>query len=147
MTWSDDEGYQEDPEAAPSVEGRIDQMADELRKLLRSSFIATVAMSALIIIWDLVRAQGFATTTGFLIGSSVATLNLWLLAGGFFALLRGRRATPRALLAFGGSFIGLVMLCVFIVVAKREWTFGFALGLATPAIAGILYGRTLRKNE
>jgi hypothetical protein len=143
MTWSDDEGYQEDPDAAPSVEGRIDQMSAQLRALLRASTTATLIMAALVALFDVVRGGGFPNTLGFIVGASVATLNLWLLAGGFFAMLRGQGASPRALLAFGASFLGLVLLSVFVVTAHRDWTLGFALGLTTPAVAGILYGRRL----
>ena len=107
-------------------------------------------MGSAVVLFDLVRGSGYAHTTGYLLGAAVATLNLWLLSGGFFALMRGyasgeRTAAVRALLAFGGSFVGLVLLCFWVVVAHREWSLGFALGLATPALAGILYGRTLER--
>ena len=52
-----------------------------------------------------------AVAAAALLGAAVATLNLWLLSGGFFALMRGyasgeRTAAVRALLAFGGEPIG-----------------------------------------
>lgn len=145
-----DDEYQPDPDAPPTVEGRVDQAQGELRKLLGASALATALMGSAVLVFDLLRGGGFAHTTGYLLGAAVATLNLWLLSGGFFALMRGyasgeRAAAVRALLAFGGSFVGLVLLCFWVVVAHREWSLGFALGLATPALAGILYGRTLEK--
>jgi hypothetical protein len=123
----------------------VAQAMVELRKLLVASAMATALMGSLVLAFDLVRGQGFDHTVGFLVGSGVATLNLWLLSGGFFALMRGEPASLRALLAFGGSFIGLVLLCFWVILVRREWTLGFALGLATPALAGILYGRSLER--
>lgn len=145
-----DDEYQPDPDAPPTVEGRVEQAQGELRKLLGASALATALMGSGVLLFDLLRGGGFANTTGFLLGAAVATLNLWLLSGGFFALMRGyasgeRSTALRALLAFGGSFLGLVLLCFWVVLAHREWSLGFAVGLATPALAGILYGRTLEK--
>lgn len=146
-----DDEYQPDPDAPPTVEGRVDQARGELGKLLRASAIATAALGSVIVVIDVVRGAGFATTTGYVIGAAVATLNLWLLSGGFFALMRGYagadgKAGWRALLAFGGSFVALILLCFWVVLARREWSIGFAIGLATPALAGILYGRTLDRE-
>lgn len=142
--------YLPDPDAPPTVEGRVDQARGELRKLLVASGIATALMGSAVLIFDLVRGQGLNHTTGYVLGAAVATLNLWLLSGGFFALMRGhatgeRTTALRALLAFGGSFLGLVLLCFWVVLTHREWSLGFALGLSTPALAGILYGRTLER--
>lgn len=140
--------YQTDPDAPPTVEGRVQQAGAELTKLLRASLLATLVMGVAVGLWDLWRGiDGYPTTMGYLVGAAVATLNLWILAGGFFALMRGEGASGRALLAFGGSFLGLVLLAFFIVLAKREWTVGFALGLTTPAVAGILYGRSLQDGQ
>lgn len=142
-----EDGYQVDPDAPPDVEGRVAQAAGELKKLLRASLLATLAMGGLVAVWDLAQGTGgMPTTLGFLMGAGMATLNLWILAGGFFAILRGQGASIRALLAFGGSFLGLVLLAFYVVMAHREWTLGFALGLTTPAIAGVLYGRTLQQE-
>lgn len=142
---ADDDGYQPDPDAPPDFAGRVAQATGELRKLLRASFVATLGMGALVGLWDVVRGtEGLATTAGFLLGAGMATLNLWLLAGGFFAMLRGEGASLRTLLAFGASFLGLVLVAFYVVMAHRDWTLGFALGLTTPAVAGILYGRTLQ---
>ncbi|MBI1949014.1 MAG: hypothetical protein HYS27_25220 [Deltaproteobacteria bacterium] len=145
-----DDEYQPDPDAPPDVEGRVAQAQGELHKLLRASAIATASLGAAVLIFDLVKGGGFDTTVGYLLGAAVATLNLWLLSGGFFALMRGHagvdgKASWRALLAFGGSFVGLILLCFWVVMTHREWSVGFAIGLATPALAGILYGRSLEQ--
>jgi hypothetical protein len=141
----DAEGFQEDPDAAPTAEGRVEQAVGELKKLLRAALLATAGTGALVALWDAVRGHGsFPTTLGFLLGAGLATLNLRVLAGGYFAILRGEGASLRALLAFGGSFFGLVLVAFYVVMAHRDWTLGFALGLTTPALAGILYGRTLK---
>ena len=133
-----------DPDAAPTVEGRIDQAVAELRKLLRSAATATAIVAAILALWDVTHGEGFALTTGFLIGAAVATWNLWLLANGWFAVMRGRALSPRSFAAFGGSFFALIAIAFFVVLLRREWVLGFALGLTTPALAGILYGRTLK---
>ena len=140
----DSDEYKEDPDAAPTVEGRVQQAMVEMRKLLKSALFATLGMGLLIAVWDVAKGQSFDNLVGFLIGAATATLNLWLLAGGFFAMMRGQAMSLRSLLAFGGSFLGLVLLAIFVVLARREWTFGFSLGLTTPAVAGILYSRTLK---
>lgn len=145
-----DDEYQPDPDAPPTVEGRVAQAQQELRSLLVASALATALLGGAVVIFDVVRGGGFANTTGYLLGAAVATLNLWLLSGGFFALMRGQagvdgKASWRALLAFGASFVGLILLCFWVVVPRREWSVGFAIGLATPALAGILYGRSLEQ--
>ncbi len=147
---SPEDEYHPDPDAPPTAEGRVEQAQGELRKLLRASAMATALMGSLVLIADLVRGSGFDTTAGYLVGAAVATLNLWLLSGGFFALMRGHagadgKSSVRALLAFGGSFVGLILLCLWVILTRREWSLGFALGLATPALAGIIYGRSLEK--
>lgn len=147
---SADDEYLPDPDAPPTVEGRVAQAQGELRKLLVASAMATALLGSAVLVFDLLRGGGFANTTGYLLGAAVATLNLWLLSGGFFALMRGQagvdgKASWRALLAFGASFVGLILLCFWLVLTRREWSVGFAVGLATPALAGILYGRSLEK--
>ena len=140
-----DDDYREDPDAAPTVEGRIEQASTELTKLLRASFAATTLMALLIASVDAWRGRGFDNTVGYLIGAAVAVVNLRLLAGGFFQVMRGSAMSARAVIAFLGSFLGLVLLAAWIVLTHRAWTLGFALGLTTPAVAGILYGRSLPK--
>jgi len=141
----EDDEYRPDPDAAPTVEGRVAQAKLELHKLLASSALATLGIGSIIAVVDVVRAgAGFPNTLGFLVGAGLATLNLWLLAGGYFALMRGEAMSARALLAFLGSFTALVLVSILVVTGHRDWTLGFALGLTTPAVAGILYSRTLR---
>ncbi len=136
--------YLPDEDAAPTPEGRVAQATGELKKLLAASAAATVLMGAAVAAVDAWRAAGFHNTAGYLVGAAVATLNLVLLAGGWFQVMRGQGTSARALVAFLGSFLALVLLAAWVVLAHRAWTLGFALGLTTPALAGILYGRTLR---
>lgn len=146
--WKDaDSEYTPDPDAAPTAEGRVAQAEAELRKLLQASLVATVGIGALIAAIDAARGGGaFPNTAGYLIGALLASLNLWILGGGFFAVMRSDGGSMRALLSFGGSFLALVLCAFVVVLARREWTLGFALGLATPAVAGILYGRSLDED-
>jgi hypothetical protein len=44
------------------------------------------------------------------------------------------------LLALTSSMILMFGVALFVVVAKREWTLGFALGAAVPAVSGVIYG-------
>lgn len=139
----DADAYQPDPDAAPTVEGRVSQAADELRKLLRAAVIATIAMGTIIALVDVWRGVGFDATTGFLFGAAAATFNLRLLAGGYFALMRGEAMSARGVLAFLGGFTALVAISLFVVLFHREWTLGYALGLTMPAAAGLVYARSL----
>jgi hypothetical protein len=140
---SDDDEYQPDPDAAPTVEGRVQQAAAELQKLLRAALVATGAMAAMVGAVDVWRGKGFDNTVGYLVGAAIAVLNLRLLAAGFFSAMHGEAMSKRAVVAFLGSFLGLVLAAIFVLVAHKEWTLGFALGLTTPALAGIVYGRSL----
>jgi hypothetical protein len=140
----DDDTYVEDKDAAPTLEGRVAQMRGELRKLLSASAAATLLIGGAVAVVDVWRQTGFVNLCGYLVGAAVATVNLWLLAGGYFQVLRGSRMSAQALVAFLGSFVGLVLLAAWIVFTHRAWTLGFALGLTTPAVAGMLYGRTLK---
>jgi hypothetical protein len=140
---SDDE-YQVDPDAAPTAEGRVEQARGELRKLLRSAAAATAIFGAAVVVIELVRGGSYDTSTGYFVGAAIATVNLMLLARGWFAVMLGRAMSAGAVLAFMASFFVLVGVAAFVVVAHREWVLGFALGLTTPALAGILYARTLK---
>jgi hypothetical protein len=64
-----------------------------------------------------------------------------MLAGGFYAAMGGRFQVTRALLGFVGSFASLVFLAFWVIFWHRAWTLGFALGLATPALSGLVYAR------
>jgi hypothetical protein len=140
---SDDDEYLPDPDAAPTVEGRVRQASLELQKLLRAALVATTAMAAMVGAVDLWRGKGFDNTVGYLVGAAIAVFNFRLLAAGFFSAMHGEAMSKRAVLAFLGSFFGLVVAAIFVLFAHKEWTLGFALGLTTPALAGIVYGRSL----
>ncbi len=137
--WKDDE-YIVDETAPPTVEGKLGVMAQDLRRLIRTSLATTVGVALLIGLMDLWHGHGFSTTTGFLVGGGLATLNLWVLAGGYFAVVDQRAVVPRLLFAFTGSMVLMFGVALFVVLAKREWTLGFALGVAVPALSGIFYG-------
>jgi hypothetical protein len=137
--------YIPDPNAPPTPEGRMAQALEEMQKLLLASIQATLACGAVIAVVDLVRQNGFTTTKGFLLGAIAATVNLWLLAGGVAQLARGSSGTLRAIIALGGSFTGLLMCAAYVVFFERAWTLGFALGLAIPAVGGMIYARVMRR--
>lgn len=137
--WKDDE-YIVDETAPPTVEGKLHVMAQDLRRLIRTSLATTVGVALLIGLMDLWHGHGFSTTTGFLVGGGLATLNLWVLAGGYFAVVDQRAVVPRMLFAFTGSMVLMFGVALYVVLAKREWTLGFALGVAVPALSGIFYG-------
>ena len=139
-----DDEYLPDPDAAPTVEGRVEQARAEMRKLMKASVVATAALGALFLAWDLVRGNdGMPNTIGFVLGAGAATLNMWSLGGGFYALMRD--SAGRSLVAILASFIALIILSVFVVFFHREWVLGFAFGLAMPAAAGLVYGQTLKR--
>ncbi len=102
----------------------------------------TVAAGLLLFLTDLWNQQGYATTTGFLVGAVLATVNLWILAGGYFAMVDGRAVLPRLMLACIGSMVVMFGVALFVIVAKHEWTLGFSLGIALPALSGIVHGLT-----
>ncbi|MDP2343244.1 MAG: hypothetical protein Q8O67_19960 [Deltaproteobacteria bacterium] len=137
--------YTEDPSAPPTVDGKLTEMGKDLRKLTRASLVATVMVAAAFFVVDVARGQGFGNTCGFLLGGGLATVNLWILAGGYFALIDQRAMLLRVLLAAAGSLTVLLGAALYVLAAHREWTMGFALGLAIPALGGILFG--LQKNR
>ena len=139
-----DEEYLPDADAAPTVEGRVAQARQEMRKLMRASLYATLSMGALFLGWDLFHSEGLPNTIGYLWGAAAATLNMWSIGGAFYGLMRD--SAGRALLGILGSFFGLVLLAVIIVVTHRDWVLGFAIGLATPAVAGMFYARTMQRS-
>jgi hypothetical protein len=144
----EDDGWNPDPDAPPTVEGRIAQALEELRALLRSTVLAAVVATLALAGVDLARGQGFALSSGFALGASAATINLWLLGSGIVALVRGeRRDVVRALVVLGGAFTGLLALCAWVLAARRGWTVGFALGLSLPALGGLLYARRLVRRR
>ena len=137
--WRDDE-YFVDETAPPTVEGKLDVMGEDLRRLTRTSLLTTAAVAFLLLLTDAWHGQGFSTTVGFAVGGGLATLNLWILAGGYFAVIDQRAVVARVLLAVVGSMVVMFGVALYVVLARREWTLGFTLGIATPALSGIFYG-------
>ncbi len=142
--WGTTPGYNDDDyivdETAPkTVDGKLDKMGADLRRLTRSSLIATLGVALLFALTDASAGHGFANTTGFVVGGGLATLNLWMLAGGFFAVIDGRAVAIRVILSTVGSMSVLFGVALYVIFAHREWTLGFAVGLTVPALGGILY--------
>lgn len=138
---SDDDGWLPDPDAPPTDEGKREQAVLEMQRLLLASLQATGLGAALLFTVDLVRGVGFALTKGFVLGALLASLNLWLLASGILQLARGPAATLRGFVTLSASFVALVLCAAWVVFFERGWTVGFALGLAIPALGGLLYAR------
>ena len=136
---STEEGYLFDETAPPTVDGKLNKMGEELRHLTRASFKATLVVGAVLALSDAWNSVGFHNTIGFLVGGLLATINLWILAGGFFAVVDGRVVVPRLLLSVLGSMGVMFGVGLYVVFAHRAWTLGFALGVAVPAAGGVLY--------
>ena len=137
-----DDEFVPDPDAAPTVEGRVAQARAEMRKLMKASLYAALTMGVAFFAWDLSRGAGFANTCGYLCGAAAAVANMWSIGGAFYGIMRDNAG--RALMAIGGSFTGLVILAVIVVLTQKSWVLGFAIGLTTPAVAGFFYARTMR---
>lgn len=135
----DDDTWHVDPDAPKTVDATLDAMGADLRKLTRSSLIATVGVAVVIAIVEAVGSGEFNVTKGFLLGGGLATINLWILAGGYFAIVDKRATAARVLLATVGSLTVLLGVALWIVLFHRAWSVGFGLGLAVPALGGILY--------
>ena len=140
---SEDDEYLPDPDAAPTVEGRVVQARAEMKKLMRASLYASLSMGAMFLAWDLWRGEGLSNTLGYACGAGAATLNMRSIGGAFYGLMR--ESAGRALLGILGSFVGLVVLAVIVVLTHREWVLGFAVGLTTPTVSGLFYARTLQR--
>ena len=136
----DDWGFTEDPTAPTTVEGKLAQMGQDLRQLTRAMLVATAFVGLLIFGVEQHLGHGFGTSVGFVVGGVLATVNLWILAGGWFALIDQRAMLPRVLLAATGSLVVLLGAALYILTAHRELVLGFAFGLSMPALGGILYG-------
>ncbi|HEY1101226.1 MAG TPA: hypothetical protein VGF99_19960, partial [Myxococcota bacterium] len=114
--WKDDE-YIVDETAPKTPEGRVNKMSAELRRLTRNSLLATIGVALLFAITDAAAGHGFDNTTGFVVGGGLATLNLWMLAGGFFAVVDGRAVAARVLLATLGSMGVLFGVALWVIFA------------------------------
>lgn len=146
---SDGDGYDDgdewhvDPDAPQGVKATLDVMGADLRKLTSSSLIATVGIAVALAIAEAAAGKGFNLTSGFVVGGVLATANLWVLAGGYFAIVDQRATNARVVLATVGSLALLLAVAMWIVMFQQAWTVGFGLGLAVPAVGGLVYA--LRK--
>jgi hypothetical protein len=136
----DPDAYVVDEDAPKTADGRARVALEKLKELTRASVITVALCAAVVTALEAVFGGGFDVTYGFLLGAFTATTNLWLLGNGTLALLRGQKATLHMLLGFGGSFVVLVLVAGFVIFVRSSWTLGFALGLTTPALAGVWYG-------
>jgi hypothetical protein len=134
------ETWHEDPDAPTTTEGRLDAMGKDLRRLTRESLCSTVVVAAVIALLEAWNGAGFPHSTGFVLGGTLATVNLWILAGGYFAIVDGRTVLPRVALAAVGSLTVLLGVAVAVVFLRPAWALGFGLGLAVPALGGIVHG-------
>ncbi|MBM4280693.1 MAG: hypothetical protein FJ137_07990 [Deltaproteobacteria bacterium] len=134
------ETWHEDETAPKTTQGRLAQMGRALRRLTRECLAATLAVAVLIGLLEAWNGVGFPHSTGFLLGGGLATVNLWLLAGGYFAVVDGRAALPRVALAAVGSLSTLLAVAVWVVFSHPAWALGFGVGLAVPALGGIIHG-------
>jgi hypothetical protein len=146
-SWDEDAGYIPDPDAPATPAATIEVMAAELRQLTRASLVATLAVALAFFLFDWSRGAGFENTRGFVVGGLIATANLWMVAGGWFALVERRAEVPRMLLGVGGGFAVLLLVAFYVVFYRRAWTVGFGLGLAVPALGGVLHGMWMTRNQ
>ena len=147
--WPDDGGsddYIVDETAPKTIDGKLDKMGAELRRLTRNSLMATLGVALLFLITDASSGHGYANTTGFVVGAGFATLNLWMLAGGYFAVVDGRAVAIRVVLSVVGAMVVLFGVALYVIFAHREWTIGFAVGLTVPALGGIVHAFDKRRD-
>ncbi len=143
----DDWGWHEDPTAEKTVDGKLNQMGRELRQLTAASLVATLIVAAAVGVVEHLQGNGFPNTCGFVVGGVLAIVNLWILAGGYFALIDRRALTLRVLLAALGSLVVLLGAGLYLLAAHRSWTVGFATGLTIPALGGILHAFRRAREE
>jgi hypothetical protein len=134
------ETWHEDPDAPTTTEGRLDAMGRELRRLTAESLASTLVVAVVIALLEAWNGAGFPHSKGFLLGGTLATLNLWILAGGYCAIVDGRAVLPRVALAAVGSLTVLLAVAIAVVFLQSSWALGFGLGLAVPALGGIVHG-------
>jgi hypothetical protein len=148
--WAEDdarwqETWNEDESAPPTTEGRLFAMRQDLRRLTRESLAATFVVAVVLFFLEASKGAGFSHTKGFVVGGTLATMNLWILASGYFAVVDGRAVTPRLLAATLGSWTLLIAVAVTVVFLAPGWSLGFGFGLAVPALGGIVHA--LRNND
>ena len=136
----DDQGFTEDATAPKTVAGKLNEMGKDLRKLTRASLFALGVVAAVVVVVESFSGAAHPHSAGFGVGGILAILNLWILAGGYFALIDERAPFLRLMLAAGGSLALLLGASLYLLAAHRDWIVGFAFGLSSPALGGILYG-------
>jgi hypothetical protein len=77
---------------------------------------------------------------GFFWGGMVALVNLHLLARGVFRFVHTGEGGFRLLAGAGGSLAFMLGACALVVLRYPQSALGFALGLASPALFGPIFG-------
>jgi hypothetical protein len=136
---NEDWGYAPDPDAPSTLGDRLETALDELRKLSLLSVIVTAVIGCGLYVLERMRGSDGALTSGFLLGAGTALVNLVILGRASLSLFAGSLRTMSALLGFGVSIAILVGASIWVVAFHRTWLSGFALGLASPAVVGVVY--------
>jgi hypothetical protein len=95
--------------------------------------------------FERLRGSDGSLTSGFLLGAATAMVNLVVLGRASLSLFGGSLRTGPALLGFGLSLGILVAAAMWTVAFHPSWLVGFALGLASPALVGIVYAMQLSR--
>ena len=135
----EDWGYAPDPDAPSTTGDRLEAALDELRKLSLLSVIVTAVIGCGLYVLERMRGSDGSLTSGFLLGAGTALVNLVVLGRASLSLFAGSLRTTQALLGFGVSLALLVGASIWVVAFHRTWLSGFALGLASPAVVGVVY--------
>lgn len=120
-------------------EERDKKVAADMNRLV---WISLVVAAALLLVVGAGALAGLAfcktLLPGLAIGCAVAIANLRLMGGGAVALFH--KNALGALLGFGASFALLLGGAVFILKMNAAWMLGYGLGIALPALSGIVFG-------
>jgi hypothetical protein len=136
----DDEGAENSADD-PGVEARMRTSRDQMRQLnLIAVVVICLLTSALFAVeWlGLIDNPGFPK--GFFWGGMIALLNLHILARGFFRFVHTGQGGLGLLAGVGGSLLFMLAACVAVVFRFPQSALGFALGLASPALFGPVFG-------
>jgi hypothetical protein len=149
--WGDpiekDEWPEEPTEPTPEERARYAvQAAEDMTRLTRYAILLSVAA---VLVGLAAAAAGIAGAEtfarGLTIGCLVCIVNLRLLARGTWAML-AERDTLKAGLGFASSLGLLVAAAIVVGVRYPDQLFGFAIGLAVPAPAGVWFGLSLKNR-
>ena len=135
-------------EQAPKLDPQAKQaQADaDLNRLVHSGLIAGVALVVGAAALALAGVPGmWPVCAGLALGSAEAVLNMRILGAASWRLMEGEAVG--SLLGFGASFLLLVASAFWLVRTHTEWLLGWGLGLALPAVAGLVYARLMPKDE